>query len=130
MRPTIEQVSDAYLHAWSAQDLAALAAQLHADVHFTSPNAQTRGREAYLAAVARMQPLLLRLDVHARLHGKDSTMFVYDFVCREPIGVVRTAELLRFQEGLIRDSEVFFDPRPFEALGPARAAGTGAAPRE
>jgi hypothetical protein len=120
MSPKIEQVCDAYLQAWSAGDLQRLAAQLHADIHFKSPNADSHGREAYLAAVARMKPLLLRLDVHARLHGPDSAMFMYDFVCREPLGTVRTAEWVRFEDGLIRDSEVFFDPRPFEAL--ARAA--------
>jgi hypothetical protein len=43
-------------------------------------------------------------------------MFAYDFVCRDPIGVCRTAELVRFQDGLIRDIELFFDARPFEAM--------------
>jgi hypothetical protein len=126
MSPTIEQLSEDYLKAWSARDLQTLAALLHADIEFRSPNAQTRGREAYLAAVGRMLPLLIRLDVHARLHGPASAMFVYDFVCREPIGAVRTAERVCIEDGLIRDSEVFFDPRPFEALAQARAAAAAA----
>jgi hypothetical protein len=122
MSASIEQVSRAYLKAWQDKDLKALAAQLHPDVHFRSPNAETQGREAYLAAVGRMLPLLERIDVHAVLHGSDSAMFVYDFVCREPIGTARTAELVRVEGGLIRASEVFFDPRPFEAFARARAA--------
>jgi hypothetical protein len=40
-------------------------------------------------------------------------MFCYDFVCREPIGVSRTAEWLRFEGSLIREIELFFDARPF-----------------
>jgi hypothetical protein len=122
MSASIEQVSRAYLQAWQAKDLKALAAQLHPDIQFWSPNAQTQGREAYLAAVGRMLPLLERIDIRATLHGSDSAMFVYDFVCREPIGVARTAERVRIEGGLIRDSEVFFDPRPFEAFARARAA--------
>jgi ketosteroid isomerase-like protein len=122
MSASIEQVSTAYLNAWSSKDLEGIAALLHPDIHFRSPNADTHGREAYLAAVARMFPLLLRIDVRAQLHGSDSAMFVYDFVCREPVGAARTAELVRFADGLIRDSEVFFDPRPFEALAAKRSA--------
>jgi hypothetical protein len=122
MSPSIEQVSSAYLQAWSSKDLKGLAAQLHADIHFKGPNAKSQGKDAYLAAAGRMFPLLERIDVRARLHGADSAMFVYDFVCREPIGVARTAELVRFEDGLIRDSEVFFDPRPFDAMMQARAA--------
>ncbi len=37
------------------------------------------------------------------------------------IGVCRTAELVRFQDGLIRDIELFFDARPFEAMQRSQA---------
>jgi hypothetical protein len=57
----------------------------------------------------------------------DRAMFAYDFICRDPIGVCRTAELVRFQDGLIRDIELFFDARPFEAMQRAQAAS--AAPK-
>ncbi|MCL4394145.1 MAG: hypothetical protein M1482_04950 [Chloroflexi bacterium] len=43
----------------------------------------------------------------------DQVMFTYDFVCQEPIGNCRTAELLTFKSGLISRSELFFDTAPF-----------------
>jgi hypothetical protein len=49
------------------------------------------------------------------------------FVCRPPIGVSSTAEMVRFQDGLIRDTELFFDARPFEAMQKAMA-GKAASP--
>jgi hypothetical protein len=52
----------------------------------------------------------------------DRAMFAYDFICRDPIAVCRTAELLRFTDGLILDIELFFDARPFEAMQRTQAA--------
>jgi len=123
MSESIEEVSKAYIDAWARKDLDGIAAHVHPQVHFRSPNADTTGRAAYVAAVARMLPLLEGIDVRAQFVSGDSAMFVYDFICRAPIGICRTAELLRFEDGLVRESEVFFDPRPFEALARARAAG-------
>lgn len=37
----------------------------------------------------------------------------YDFVCDEPLGSVRMADVLGIEQGLIRSIEMFFDPRPF-----------------
>jgi len=48
-------------------------------------------------------------------------MFVYDFVCAEPIGVCRTAEFVTLKDGLIGSLEIFFDPRPFEKLMQSQA---------
>jgi len=41
-------------------------------------------------------------------------MLVYDFVLKNPIGVIRTASLLAFAGESIRSIELFFDARPFE----------------
>lgn len=121
MSPSIEQLSHAYLDAWSRRDLQGIAALIHPDISFRSPNGQIRGSEAYLAAAGRMLPLLERIDVNLRLHGPDSAMFIYDFVCQAPIGVARTAEAVRFKDGLVCDSEVLFDPRSFQRAAPPAA---------
>jgi hypothetical protein len=125
MSESVEQVSKAYIEAWSRKELEGIAARVHAEIVFKSPNAETRGRDAYLAAVARMLPLLERIDVRAQFASGDRAMLVYDFVCRAPIGIAPTAELLRIEDTLIRESELFFDPRPFEAFARARAATKG-----
>jgi hypothetical protein len=83
---------------------------------------ELNGRDAVLAASKQIFPLLERLDVRAQFVSRQRAMFAYDFVCREPIGVCRTSELVHFQDGLIRDIELFFDARPFEAMQRARDA--------
>jgi hypothetical protein len=81
----------------------------------------TPRRDKVLASAARVFPLLERLETRAQFVSRDRAMFAYDFICREPIGVCLTAELVRFQDGLIRDIELFFDARPFEAFQRAQA---------
>jgi hypothetical protein len=113
---SIELECAAYLDAWSRKDLDGIAVHLHPDVHFKGPMQELNGREAVLASSKRIFPLLERLEVRARFVSADRAMFAYDFICRDPIGVCRTAELVRFQDALIRDIELFFDARPFEAM--------------
>jgi hypothetical protein len=68
-----------------------------------------------------MFPLLQRMDIRARLVENEKAMFAYDFVCAEPIGVCRTAELIQFDGMLIQNIELFFDARPFEGMQRAQA---------
>lgn len=121
MLKSIESNCAAYLDAWSRKDLDGIAIHLHPDVHFKGPMQELNGREAILASSKRVFPLLEKLDVRAKFVSGDRAMFAYDFVCRDPIGICRTAELVRFQDGLIRDIELFFDARPFEAMQRAQA---------
>jgi len=122
MSKSIESSCTGYLNAWSRKDLDGIAAHLHPEVHFKGPMQELNGRDAVLASAKRIFPLLERLDVRAQFVSGERAMFAYDFVCREPIGVCRTAESVRFQDGLIRDIELFFDARPFEAMQRAGAA--------
>jgi hypothetical protein len=121
MPKSIDSNCAAYLDAWSRKDLDGIAVHLHPDVHFKGPMQELNGRDAVLASSRRIFPLLERLEVRARFVSGDRAMFAYDFVCRDPIGVCRTAELVGFQDGLIRNIELFFDARPFEAMQRAQA---------
>jgi hypothetical protein len=121
MLKSIDSNYAAYLDAWSRKDLDGIAVHLHPEVHFKGPMQELNGRDAVLASSKRIFPLLERLEVRARFVSGDRAMFAYDFVCRDPIGVCRTAELVRFEDGLIRDIDLFFDARPFEAMQRAQA---------
>jgi hypothetical protein len=122
MSKSIESSCTDYLNAWSRKDLDGIAAHLHPEVHFKGPMQELNGRDAVLASSKRIFPLLEQLNVRAQFVSGERAMFAYDFVCREPIGLCRTAELVHFQDGLIRDIELFFDARPFEAMHRARDA--------
>ena len=122
MSKSIEPSCTDYLNAWSRKDLDGIAVHLHPEVHFKGPMQELNGRDAVLASSKRIFPPLERLNVRAQFVSGERAVFAYDFVCREPIGVCRTAELVHFQDGLIRDIELFFDARPFEAMQRARDA--------
>jgi hypothetical protein len=124
MTTSIEAACTAYLDAWARKDLSGIAARLHPAVRFKGPMQELNGRESVLAAAERVFPLLERFETWAQFVSRDRAMFAYDFICREPIGVCPTAELVRFEDGLIRDIQLFFDARPFEAFQRAQAQRT------
>lgn len=112
----IKTAATAYLDAWRRKDAGALQALLAPDVGFKGPMAQTQGRDAFMAAVTRMFPLLEDVVVRELLVEGETAVVIYDFVCAAPIGCCRTAELLSFAAGKISRSELFFDARPFAAF--------------
>ena len=116
MSTSVENVSKAYVKAWQEKDLQALGDLIDPAIVFKSPTATTNGRDAYLAAAKRFISLVERIDVRARCVTESDAMVAYDFVCREPIGVSATAELITVKNSLVAYSEVFFDARPFAAL--------------
>jgi hypothetical protein len=122
MPKSIELRCESYLNAWSRKDLEGIAVHIHPEVRFKGPMQEFQGRDAYLTATKRVFPLLEKLDVRAQFISGDRALLVYDFVCRDPIGVSRTAEMVRFDGELIRETELFFDARPFEAMQKAQAA--------
>lgn len=121
MSTSIGSLCSAYLDAWSRKNLEDVAALVHPDVSFRAPMQELHGRAAYIEATRRVFTLLERMDIRAQFISGDRAVLIYDFVCSEPIGVSRTAEMVRFHEGLLRETELFFDARPFEALQRAMA---------
>jgi len=109
-------VVDTYLDAWKTKNADAIAACVHPDVHFTGPMTELRGRDAFVEGARKMFPLLQEYRVRAVLTNGNQAVCVYDFVCREPVGVSRTAELITLKDGRVASSEIFFDARPFEKL--------------
>jgi hypothetical protein len=122
MSTSIESLCASYLDAWSRKDLDGVTAHIHPDVHFKAPMQELQGRDAYVEATRRVFTLLDRVDARATFVAGERAVLIYNFVCRQPIGLSSTAEMLRFQDGLIRDTELFFDARPFEAMQKAMAS--------
>jgi SnoaL-like domain len=121
MTPTIESRCVSYLDAWSRKDIDAIAALVHPQVRFKAPMQELDGRDAYLTATRRVFPLLKRIDVRDQFVSADRAVLIYDFICLPPVDISRTAEMVRFQDGLVRETELFFDARPFEAMQRAMA---------
>jgi hypothetical protein len=100
--------------AMAEKNIAGMEKYLHPDVHFISPLAEKDGKAAYLDAAKNLMSFFKTLTIRTTFGSDDQAMVVYDFDFPAPIGHVRTAGLMTFQDGLITKIELFFDARPFE----------------
>jgi len=119
-RLSIAEITNEYLNAWKEKNTDAIAELIHPEVHFKGPMTEFEGKDQFLAACQRMFPMLREFRVRSIAALENQVIAIYDFVCIEPIGVCRTAELITFDEDLIRDVELFFDARPFEKFAQAK----------
>jgi hypothetical protein len=113
-------IGESYMAAWQEKDIREIARHLHPEVHFKGPMAEVTGREAVVGSAQRMFPILKEINIRSKFASGNQAIFTYDFVCADPVGTCRTAELMTFEDGQIKSIELFFDARPFEKL--ARAA--------
>ena len=111
----ILDVGRAYLAAWDRRDASEISKYVHPDVHLIGPMNDITGKDAFLQSTKRVLPLLQGVNVRSQFAAGDQAIFTYDFVCAEPLNTCRTAELMTFEDGLIRRIELFYDARPFEA---------------
>jgi hypothetical protein len=108
------EIAQEYFAAFKRKDAEEIAKLLHPEVHLKSPIADFTGREPFLAMCRKIFPQLEDLVVRAEFASETEVVTIYDFVLKQPIGRTRTANLMIFEDGLIRSVELFFDARPFE----------------
>jgi hypothetical protein len=104
----------AYYHAMNNKDLSSIEKHLHPEVRLISPLADIKGKDAVLNSVNHFLAVFNKLTIRAHCNNGDQVMLAYDLDCPAPLGIVRGAVLLAFQEGLIIHYELFYDARPFE----------------
>jgi ketosteroid isomerase-like protein len=107
-------IAEAYYNAMSNKNMAEVERYLHPDVHFLAPLAKLTGKEAVLEAAQGFSHFFNSLTIRAKFGEADQAMVVYEVDCPVPVGLIRTAALMTFKEGLIARIELFYDARPFE----------------
>jgi hypothetical protein len=117
MSPTADSnlaAAEAYYKAFfEDKDPDRLARHLDPEVRFIGPLADLSGRAAVIDGARRLMPQVESYQVRARFGAGDEVMLAYDLRCAPPVGLLRTAALLTFAQGLIVRIELFFDARPF-----------------
>jgi hypothetical protein len=117
MTPTAESnvaTAEAYYKAFfDDKDPDRLARYLDPEVRFIGPLAELSGRAAVVDGARRLMPQVQSHAIRARFGAGDQVMLAYDLQCVAPVGLLRTAALMTFQQGLIARIELFFDARPF-----------------
>jgi ketosteroid isomerase-like protein len=107
-------IIETYYKAMGEKNIASMEKYLHPDVQFISPLSKTKGKEAVLEATKGFANFFKTLTIRSSFGSADQAMIVYDVDCPEPFGIIRTASLMTFKEGIIVQIELFFDARPFE----------------
>ena len=113
MNKNIVAIAEAYYDAMSKRNLEEMKKYLHPEVHFLSPFKNLVGSAAFLAAIRDFTSAFSSLTVRAKFGSGNQAMVAYDVEFPIPVGTLRTAALLTFQDDLITNIELFFDTRSF-----------------
>jgi hypothetical protein len=113
MTDSTTQIAMSYYQAMARKDPVEVAKYVHPDVHFLGL-VECQGKDAFLGAAQKMMALSAGLEIRVAVGEKERAVVVYDLIFPAPTGAVRTAALLGFDAGLIKDVELFFDKSPFE----------------
>ena len=98
----------AYIEAVGNKDFDRVAELLHPDADFVTSGPSIQGIPAYVGALRRLAPILVRNDVHSTVVDGNDVAIVYDFVTDTPAGAVPTVEWLTTEGGRIRTSRLIF----------------------
>lgn len=104
----------AYYQAMNQKKLSVMEKYLHPEVRLISPLAEVIGKEYVLGSIKHFFTLFDTLAICDKFGFGDRVMLTYELNFPAPIGVLRAAVLITFQECLITRFELFYDPRPFE----------------
>jgi hypothetical protein len=98
----------AYIDAVGNKDFDRVAELLHPEVEFVTTGPRIQGLPAFVGALRRLAPILVRNDVQATIVDGNDVAIVYDFVTDTPAGAVPTIEWLTTDKGRIRTSRLIF----------------------
>lgn len=99
----------AYSRARFAGDVPAAAAQLAGTFTFQSPLTRSDDAQGHLAGLAEFVGIVTGVDLISELYGESEATLVYDVHTATPVGVQRTAEHFRLENGKITAITLIFD---------------------
>ena len=99
----------AYIESVGQKQFDRVAAMLHSDVEFLTTGQTIRGEQAFIGALRRLAPIIVRNDVRGTIVDGNQVAVFYDFVTDTPAQAVPTIEWLTVDGGRIRSSRLIFD---------------------
>lgn len=101
--------AEAYYNAMLASDFKKMAAYLNEDAQFIGPLAQMKGRDNIIEAAKNLVKMLEKIEFRERFASENKVVFIYDFIFPQPLGLLRSAGCITFENSLISVIEVFYD---------------------
>jgi hypothetical protein len=112
------EIALAYLNAWNNGGIAAGRKFVADNYSFKGSIDEFHSADEAFAAFEQLAPMVEGVDVSSVIAEGDDVAMFYVFKVIPPIGPVRIAERLKFQNSKIVDSRIFYDPRTFGNLMP------------
>ena len=106
-----------YYSAMLAKDFDKMASYLDDAVQIISPLSTVNGKNDVVHAAKNFAALLQDVQIRSEFSSDNQIMFAYDMILPEPIGRLRAALLMSFNDQLISKIELFYDARPFIEKG-------------
>ncbi len=107
-------IAEKYYAHMLSKNFDAMQECLHPDVVLISPLAEISGRDVVVAAAKNLSKILKEIEIRSKFSHRNQVMLAYDFMFPMPIGKLRAAALMDFNDGQISRIELFYDGRPFE----------------
>lgn len=102
-------VALAWLRAFCAGDVDAVAALLAPDVHFRGPLHRSDSAAEYVDSLRRDPPERCDCRIHAVIADGEDVAIFYDYL--KPAGPVTIAQHFRIRDGLVAGTRLVFDGR-------------------
>lgn len=101
----------AYYTAMNEKNLTAMAPYLHQNITLITPLAKEIGKETILNSAQKFLSALESLSIRAICGTGNQVIAIIDMHCCAPIGMLRTAVFITFQDDLIISNELFYDTK-------------------
>lgn len=112
--PDLVKTTVAYIEAVGRKDLNRVSTFLDPGLEFTTPGGKDiHGAEAYLAAIKKLSPILVRNDVKTTFVSGNEVCVIYDFVTDTAAGAVPSVEWLTFRNRKITSVRLIFHSKPW-----------------
>jgi hypothetical protein len=107
------QTAEAYYQAMNDKNLDKVKSYLHPDAKLISPMAGEAQSDSMLDAISRFMTSLNSIKIRSKCESGNQVMLAVDVEFPPPIGQLRSAVLMTFQDNLIVSVELFHDTKPF-----------------
>lgn len=106
-------IAEAYYTAMAAKNITPVEQYLHNNVQLIGPFGKTTGKAAVIETVKKFISYFESLTIRTKVGSENHVVIIYDVKFSEPASNARSASLMIFENGLIKNIELFFDARPF-----------------
>ncbi len=110
------EIVQSFKQALGKGDVAAARKLLHDNLSFRGPIDAFDKPEPYLEALAKLHPIVERIDVKKLFVDGNDVCMLYDMVTRTPAGTAFIAEWIQVKGDKIAAIRTVFDARPFAAM--------------